>query len=337
VAAKAPTTPAEIYLYTGPDRKQILEEGARKEGKILWYTSMVVNERAKPLADAFRQQYPFVTVDIVFTDTGAMVTRATEEYRAGKYDLDMVEGSLTAMLPFKDAQIIAKYTSPSFDGIPNEVRDPDGFFVADRETPLGLAVNTQSVPEADVPKSYDDLLDPKWKGKIATNENAQGIAFLGTMLKLKGEEYLRKLAAQDLTVYSLSSRALTELCFSGEAAATFPSSVGHIAVAKKAGTPVTWSSLGQAPTSLGYVALTSRAPHPHAAMLMADFLLSPEGQKTMASTGEGGTRRGNPNDYGGFEFQRAFMDFIVAQNQYDEEYRKWEQLHKSLFVKRQAR
>jgi iron(III) transport system substrate-binding protein len=334
--AKAPTTPEEIYLYSGPDRQQILEEGARKEGKILWYTSMAVEERARPLANAFRQKYPFVTVDMIFTDTSAQVSRTTEEYKAGKHDVDMLEGSLPGFPPLIEARILAKFRSPMFDSFPDEVKDPNGYFIGERETPLGLAFNTNAISAADAPKTFEDLLDPKWKGKLATTDNVQSVQYFATMLKINGEDFVRKLAAQEVTVYSTSNTAMTQLTMAGQASANFPASIGLVEAGKKQGQPISWSSLSKAPMGLGALAVATRAPHPNATMLFVDFLLSDEGQRVLAGTGEGGTRIGNPNPYGGAVFDKVYMDFIVPAAQYQAEYRNWEQLHRSLFVNRRA-
>jgi ABC-type Fe3+ transport system substrate-binding protein len=189
---------------------------------------------------------------------------------------------------------------------------------------------------SDAPKTFEDLLNPKWKGKLATTDNVQSIQYLGAVIKINGEEYLRKLASQDVTVYSSSNSAMTQLTMAGQAAANFPSSVGLVEAGKKQGQPISWSSLGKAPAGLGALAVTAKAPHPNATMLFIDFLLSDEGQRVLAGTGEGGTRKGNPNQYGGNTFEKVYMDFIVPAAQYQTEYQKWEQLHKSLFVNRRA-
>src|SRR5215470_12941048 len=100
----AGATPAEeVFTYAGPDRQQKLEEGARKEGKILWYTTMILDQRARPLAAAFRKKYPFIDVQIVQLDTGPLMQRAVSEFNAKRFDLDMIEGSIPISLALKRA------------------------------------------------------------------------------------------------------------------------------------------------------------------------------------------------------------------------------------------
>jgi ABC-type Fe3+ transport system substrate-binding protein len=302
---------------------------------MLWYTSLIVQDRARPLADAFMKKYPFVKVEIVRLEGNEVVTKVTEEYKANKFDADFLEQSYPAIIGLKEAGILAKYGSPSLDGIPAEVRDPDGFFAADRENPLGLAFNTQQVPVADAPKTYDDLLLPKWKGKLSTQTTSQGIQALGTMLLTKGEEYVKKLATQDVQVQDQSARAVTELVVAGEVAMTIPSSIGHVVLLKKTGAPVGWTALDQATTALGYSALLAKAPHPHAAMLFTDWMLGEDGQKAMAATGEGATRKGIPSEYGEYSnFKKFYTDLAMPQKEYAAAFKKWSDLQKALFTKR---
>jgi ABC-type Fe3+ transport system substrate-binding protein len=294
---------------------------------------VIINDRARPLAEAFRKKYPFITVDATFMDSVQVVSRAVEEYNAKKYDVDFFEASFPAMVGLKDAKIISKFWSPSLDGIPTEVQDPDGFFVADRENPLGFVWNTDKVPEAQGPKTYDDLLDPKWKSKMTTNNTSQAVQFFGAMLQLKGDDYVRKLAQQDLQVQSLVANAVTQLVESGEVISTWPASVGRVALSRSKGAPVAWSPLDQAPTALGYDAVAANAPHPFSTILFVDFLLSKEGQDVMATTGEGGTRTGTNNQYGGYQMKKFFIDFSVPQAQYDAQYKKWDAEFRELFLK----
>lgn len=331
--AAAAKTPTEIYLYQGADRQQMLEDGAKKEGKITWYTSMIIDDRVRPLTEAFKKKYPFINVEATFMDANPLVSRATEEANAKRYDLDIVESSFPGILGLKNAKLLAKWSSPNVDGIPSNVRDPDGYFVADRENPLGFVWNTNTVPESEGPKTFDDLLDPRWKGKLSTNNTSQAVQFFGAMLTIKGEDYVRKLAQQDHHVQSMAANAVTQLVESGEVISTWPASVGRVALGRSKGAPEAWSPFEQAPTALGYVAVTANAPHPYSTMLLVDFLLSKEGQDVMSTTGEGGTRTGTNNQYGGYKIQSFYVDFAVPQDQFDATFKKWDAEFRDLFLK----
>jgi iron(III) transport system substrate-binding protein len=335
-SAQAPTTPEAIFAYTGADRQQMLEDGARKEGKVLWYTSEILDQRARPLAETFRKKYPFIDVQIVQLDNGPLVQRATEEFNAKKYDLDIIEGGLVVALPLKGMGALAKFVSPEFSAIPAGARDPDGYFVGDREIPLGFGYNTKITPEAQGPKSFDDLLAPAWKGKLSTNDSTQGATYFGGILQQKGEDFARKLATQNVIVESMSSNAVNELVAAGTVASTFPTSVGQVAFSRKAGAPIAWSPLGKAITLLGVIDVMSHSPHPHAAALYADFLISDEGQKALVQTQEGGTRIGLQNQYGGYEFEKLYFDTSVPQSEYVGDIKKWAESFNSILAKRPA-
>jgi ABC-type Fe3+ transport system substrate-binding protein len=239
-------------------------------------------------------------------DTGPLQKRAIEEYAAGKFDVDMAEGGYTAIVNLKGQKILAKFVSPHLSEFPDGVKDPEGYMVGDRETPLGIAWNTNKIPEAAGPKTYDDLLDSKWKGKLATNDSVQGVTYFGALPRLKGEDYVRRLAQQDITVYGgISSKAVGNLVVAGEAVSAFPNSVGQIAESRKNRAPIAWAGLDQAPTLFGNLAVFTKAARPHATALFADWILSEEGQKTMATTGEGATRKGVANAYGGYSSSRS--------------------------------
>jgi iron(III) transport system substrate-binding protein len=336
LAAPAKATPAEdVFAYSGPDRQQKLEDGARREGKLLWYTTMILDQRARPLTQAFQKKYPFINVQTVQLDTGPLIQRALGEFAAKKFDLDMIEGSLPALLALKGVNALANFRSPQIAGLPPAVVDPEGYFAADREAPLGLGYNTTLMNEAQAPKSLDDLLNPALKGKLATNDSVQGAAYFGAVAMEKGDKFLRQLAAQQITVYSnMSSNAVTDLVASGVAVATFPTSVGQVVSRRDQGAPLAWTPLGYAITVLGVLAPLANAPHPNAAALFLDFLISDDGQRIMISTGEGGTRIGLANRYGGYVFDKHYLDTSIPQSEYLSTIKKWTDMFNSIMVKR---
>jgi iron(III) transport system substrate-binding protein len=321
----------DVANYRNPDRQKVLEDGARKEGQLLWYTSLIIKDRARPQVDAFRKKYPFINVDIVRLDSAQMITRVAEEYKAGRHDVDFFEASFPAMVNMRLGKILQPFWSPQLDGIPKEYVAADRSFAADRINPLGLAFNTSRVPKDQAPRTFEDLLNAKWKGQISTQDTSQAIQYMGALLLVKGLEYVKRLAQQDVTVYSMSSRAVVNLVVSGEAVMTLPASVGHVMLDKQKGAPVAFAALEPVPTAQGYVALAGKPPHPHAALLFIDFLLSDEGQQIYVKTEEGAVRKGIPNPFG--DFKKFSPDFAVPLEKYDDTYRQWEKLHRELFIK----
>ena len=333
VGSSVPTTADQIFAYTGADRQKMLEAGAKKEGKVLWYTSEILNQRARPLANLFHQKYPYIDVDIVQLDSGPLLQRSVEEFGAKKYDVDVIEGNLPVALALQKIGALGRFLSPELAGLPQGVIDPNHYFVGDREIPLGIAFNTTIVPEANAPKSLDDLLNPFWKGKLSTNDSVQGSTYFGAMGEVNGQDYLRKLADLQITVYSnMSSNAVTDLVAAGTVVSTFPTSVGQVAVSRQKGAPIAWAPLGKAITILGILEVMSHTAHPHAAALFADFLISQEGQEALVKTQEGGTRIGLANQYGGYTFEKLYFDTSVPQTEYIDDIKKWSVLFNSLLV-----
>lgn len=338
-AAKAParpSTPAELALYTGPERQQLLEEGARKEGKLLWYTSLIIENYARPMADAFRQKYPYVNVEIVRLDGDELATRVTEEASARRFQADFFEASYPATSTMSKRGLLLPFNSAHTAQIPKELYAENKTFIADREGPLGLAINTQLIPEGIAPRTFDDLLRPELKGKLSTQTSSQATQYIGAMVQLKGEEFVRKLAQQEVTAHNQSANAVLNLIAAGEVAASLPVSIANTQTLEKRGAPVRWIGLEPVPTAAGYAGVFKDAPHPHAALLLLDFIISEDGQKQYAKTNVGPTRQGIASPYGDIKpFQRFWIDRALPDDQYEAAYKQWERLHKTLFVARQ--
>ena len=146
---------------------------------------------------------------------------------------------------------------------------------------MGVGYNTNLIPPAVVPKSYADLLKPELKGKIGFVSNETGTRTLGSILKVKGEEFVKKLRVQDITLYSVSGRAMADLVMSGEVALSPTIFRDHAMEAKAKGAPIDWTPMEAVPTNAGGVVIVAQAPHAHAAVLLTDFLLGPEAAKIL--------------------------------------------------------
>jgi iron(III) transport system substrate-binding protein len=185
------------------------------------------------------------------------------------------------------------------------------------------------------PKSFDDLLSPALKGKLSTNDSVQAATYFGAIARAKGEDFIRKLAEHKITVYgNMSSNAVTDLVASGVAVATFPTSVGQVVATRNKGAPIAWAPLGKAVALLGALCALANAPHPHAATLFLDFLISEEGQQTLVGTGEGGTRIGLVSGYGGYVFEKQYLETSLPQIDYLDTIKKWTDMFNSTMLKR---
>lgn len=324
----APKAVAEIAAYTGADRQQVLEAGARQEGKLMLYTSSVLTQAMGPLRDAFQVKYPFVKVDIFRQSNEVLVPRIMEEYQAGRHDFDVLETSIEAVQTIKEAGHLEKYVSSEFPKYPKASLDPDGYMAPIRESYAGLGYNTNLVKKEEIPKNLDDLLDPKWKGKMQIAGSATGVRFVGNVLLTKNEDFLRKLADQQIRVQNISGRALADLVIAGEVPLSPTIFDSHVDNSKQQGAPIEWWPLEPTVVNLGSISIAKNAPQPHAAMLFIDFALSQEGQEIHRKAGYGSAREG----MGGTAttFKKRYLENDVKD--YPAEFDKWQRLLRSVFT-----
>ena len=186
-------------------------EAAKKEGRVSLYTPLIVDQVVRPLAAAFREKYG-IQVDFSRMDSNLVILKLLQEYRAKQGVADVFTTSL-GIEELIQAGAIRQFHAESATDLPAKFKDIHGFWVADRVYILGPAINTNLVPGADRPKTFDDLLAPKWAGKIAWRPNnlTGAPGFIGNILLTMGEEkgmaYLKKLAAQRLITLQISDRA----------------------------------------------------------------------------------------------------------------------------------
>ena len=282
LAAPAP----DIATYKGPDREQLILAGAKREGKVVFYSGMIENQALRPIADAFKKKYPFVAVEYWRGDSRSLVQKAFTERRAARVIGDILESTGGAQALIR-ANAVAPFSSPSTAGFPANYIDQKGMWVASRLDYFGMAYNTRQVSASDVPKTYDDLLNPKWKGAIAWRADSEvgAILFIAGVMrdmgKEKGEAYLKRLAAQRIVNYAGSARALVDRVGEGEYKLALEIYAHHPLISKAKGAPLDTQMLSPVPSALSTIQLARNAPHPNAAMLFIDFMLSKEGQEVL--------------------------------------------------------
>ena len=274
----------EIALLNKTDRQKILVEGAKKEGKISWYTSLIVDQVVRPVKEAFEKEYPFVQIDFFRANSERIVQRMFSEYQAKRYDVDLLDGTVTAAM-IRRANFLQRFYSPHLAEHSAETRDPQGHWASTNVYFFSLGYNTRLVKPNELPKTYEDLLNPRWKGQMmwSTSRGSGAPMFIGNVLQSMGESggkvYLQKLKAQNIAKTTASNRQLLDLVIAGEYPIALHIFNHHAHISKTAGAPVDWHVLEPATATLNTIALASRAPHPHASMLLLDFVLSEKGQK----------------------------------------------------------
>jgi ABC-type Fe3+ transport system substrate-binding protein len=260
---------------------------ARKEGRVVWYTTLIANQVVDPLKAAFEKKYPGVTLDYSRADEQPNAVKILDEARAGRLQADVYDG-LMIMEAFKRAGLAAPFSIPNAAAYPPQTHDKDGTWRALLLFVFAEGYNSNMVSAAAAPKTYQDLLDPRWKGKMAWNANsiAGAYGFVGNILLSMGETrgmaYLRALSKQDVVGVGASSRAILDQVIAGEYPIELMTFNYHAVISANKGAPARWLPLQPAPVAFDSVGLLKGAPHPAAAKLLLDYLLSDEGQRVIA-------------------------------------------------------
>jgi iron(III) transport system substrate-binding protein len=313
---------AELAAYTGRDREQRLLEGAKAEGKVVWYTSLA-GASYKELAKGFETKYPGIKVETYRGTSTDIMTRISAEAQAKQILADVLETTMPPLTYLRENKLLAAYTSPHLGKYPASTKENAGrgliYWAIDRETYSGVGYNTNLIPAAAVPKNYADLLKPELKGKIGFVSNETGVRALGAMLKVKGEEFVKKLRSQDIVLQSVSGRAMADLVVSGEVPLSPTIFRDHAIEVKAKGAPVEWVPMDVVPTNTGGVAILNRSARPYAALLMADFLLSPEGAKILDDLQYGSPLK--PVSY-----KLWYPEAGMSTAQYEKSMERWEKL-----------
>jgi iron(III) transport system substrate-binding protein len=290
VLAARPTsalTGNEIVTYRGADREQRLIEGATREGQVVLYSALIVNQALRPLATAFARKYPFVKLTYWRADSEELLPKLSAEARAGKPVADLFEGSGGGEVAV-EAGLTQPFYSPLVAEYPESYRDPNGELAPTRLSYFGTAYNTKQVGADKVPKTYLDLLDPQWKGRMAWPYATTGrYLFLINLRLAWGEEramdYFKKLAQQKIINFaSGSARTLVDRVIAGEYPLALNIYAHHPLISACKGAPVNTQLMDPVASAAGTISVVKDAPHPHAAMLLLDFILSREGQRILA-------------------------------------------------------
>lgn len=277
----------EIVTYRGADREQRLIEGARREGQVVLYSAMIVNQALRPLAAAFASKYPFVKLAYWRADSEELLPRLSAEARGRKPVADLFEGSGGGEVAV-EAGLTQPFYSPLVAEYPESYRDPNGELAPTRLSYFGTAYNTKQVGADKVPKSYLDLLDPQWSGRMAWPYATTGrYLFLINLRLAWGEEramdYFKKLARQKIVNFaSGSARTLVDRVIAGEYPLALNIYAHHPLISAAKGAPVNTQLMDPVASAAGTISVVKGAPHPYAAMLLLDFILSREAQRILA-------------------------------------------------------
>jgi iron(III) transport system substrate-binding protein len=319
---RKPSTIAELAVYRGADREALLYAGAKGEGKIIWYTSLA-GDSYKEMVKAFETKYAGVKVESYRAAGAELVTRLEEESKARRNIADAIETTEGSLIFLRDEKLLRPYDSPHLDRYPEDGKERADknlvYWALARESYIGFAYNKSLVPKEAVPKNFDGLFHPQLKGKMGISIGQTSDKIIGAMIKSRNEEAVRKLKGQEIKLYSIDAPALVNTIVAGEIVASPAIFQTHTLLAASKGAPVEWVPMDLVPTNVGSAAIAANPPHPHAALLMADFLLSPEGQQVLEKYYYGsGTK-----DYG---FKKWRPERGLTTEQYEKELDRWDKL-----------
>lgn len=282
-ALAAPMTASDVATLAGPNRQAKLEACAKDEGKVTFYSSLIVNQALRPIASAFHAKYPYIEVGYVRETGGGMMQKLTTEARAGRPVASIIEATGIDAIA-RQAGLIIPFKTPATDAYPAEYKGTD--WVASRMSYFGPSYNTNLVKKEDVPKDWTDLADPKWKGKLVWSSESTGAPLMITALrKAMGEEkamaFFTALAKNNVASVSVNQRQVVNMVMAGEYAISLDAFLHHPIISAKAGAPVAALPLAPIIATNGSVLFPKNGPQPCSGMLLLDFILSKEGQEIM--------------------------------------------------------
>ena len=280
-AVAAQAGPPALATYEGPDRLQKLIEGAKKEGVLTLYTSAPTDDM-KVLGDAFEKKYG-VKVRLWRSSSEKVLQRGVAEAKANRPEADVFETNGPEMEALVRENVLTPVKSPVLDDLIAEAKFPHQSWVGARLNIFAFAYNTNSVRKADLPKSYEALLEPRWKGKLGIE--AEDSDWFSAVCQQLGEQKALKLFHDIVAKNGISVRKghtlLTNLVASGEIPLALTVYNYKAEQLKNKGAPMDWFVLPPAIARANGVGVATRAPHPNAAVLWWEFELSEEGQKVL--------------------------------------------------------
>jgi iron(III) transport system substrate-binding protein len=262
-------------------------EAAKKEGKVVWYTSLAL-PTAEKIGKLFEAAYPGIKVEVHRTGSQRILQRVMQELQANLKLVDVIHTSDAGhFVLLKEKKLLMKYTPAGVDAFPAGFKDKDGYYFTLRATVNVIAYNTKLVPAAEAPKGWKDLLDPKWRGKMVTaHPGYSGViaTHVLALTQLYGWDYFKQLAQNKLMLVQ-SAVDPAGVVASGERQVAVDGGDYYYYQMKKKGNPieVVYPKEG-VPLVISPTAIASFAPHPNAAKLFTDFTFSRELQQVMADS-----------------------------------------------------
>jgi iron(III) transport system substrate-binding protein len=322
--AQTPTT-SEVAGYTGTDRTERLVAGAKREGTLTLYTSAAVEDMA-PVTAAFEKKYG-VGVKVWRASSESIVQRGVTEARGGRFDADVFETGGAALEALHREQLLAPMSPPAAADLDPAALTKHREWTGTRFNVFVAAYNTRLVRHDELPKSYDDLLDPRWKGRLGIE--AEDSDWFGAVIDALGEERGLKLFRAIVIANGISVRKghtlLANLVVSGEVPLALTIYTFRAEQLAKSGAPLGWIAIPPTIARFEGAAVARRAAHPNAAVLFFEFLLT-EAQDLLRGREMFTARRNAEPLPGGLS-----LTFLDAAKNLDES-RKWSKYWRDIVI-----
>jgi iron(III) transport system substrate-binding protein len=325
-AQQAPASPHRaLFMLEGGDRQARILAGARREGVVAIYTSLNTQDSV-PLTASFEKKYGIRTA-LWRSSSEGVVQRAVTEARAGRFACDVLETNGPEMEALVREQLLDDFRSPYFGDLAPAAFPSHRRYVADRFNFFTIGYNTNLVKPNEVPNTYEDLLHPRFVGRIGLESS--DVDWFGAMVKRMGEakglSFFRKLATSKPQMRS-GHTLMGQLVASGEiplAANIYNHNAERLTVK---GAPIRWKALVPTFGRPNAVGVARRAVHPHAAMLFTDFLLSPEGQSILKARNRVPSSRAVKTPLNAFPFEMIDPAITLDEDA------KWSALWSEIFL-----
>jgi iron(III) transport system substrate-binding protein len=316
----------EVANYEKPDRQQRLIAEAKKEGSLMLYTSMAPSNFESLRAD-FEKKYG-IKVNVWRAGDDKVLQRIMTEAKAGRFNFDLVHINTFEMEILHRENVLERVKSPYHKKLDPAALAPHGEYVATRRSVILMAYNTDQVKKSELPKTYQDLLDPKWKGRLGVEMKDQEwfYAVANSMGPEKGLKYFRDLVATNAPTVRTGHSLLNNLVVSGDIPLAL-TVYGHMPVlAKQKGAPIEWFALEPTIAVSFAAGLSKKAAHPNAAMLFYDFMIT-DAQKPLGQMFYIPTSKEVESPFKNVDYT------LVDKAKFLDEYDKWDNLWETIMLK----
>ncbi len=276
-----------VFAYSPYDvlAQAVNLDAAKKEGKVVVYGT-VVPQVMDVINKGFEKRYG-IRVEYWRASSTQVLDRTLNEWRAGRPGFDVAEAARVVQVFMRKEGLFTKYFAPSAEKFPEQFKEKDGLITAWRALPIGILYNTELVRASELAKTFDMLLDSKWKKKISMpdpTQHATTTQFLWNLEKIKGDkwiDFVKALAKQEPHLVE-SLAPVANAIIRGEAYL----GIAYIKYVQQYKGPISYVAMDKYLTEPSYLSLSGKANNPNAGKLYIDYACSEEGQRTVADDGE---------------------------------------------------